>query len=194
MTDHPLARTIFAWAEAEQVVESTSDQYCPTRDVLRARLDGAVIFLNRLHYPEGISDILNALLSEIGGNSFDHNLARWKDIPGVCFAKEFFEASGIFVLADRGQGIRTTLQRVVPSIRTDEEALHVAFLERISGRAPEHRGNGLKFVRQTIMEDGIDLFFQSGTATYSINHAQETWQSAKRGIPGCFAILSYARP
>lgn len=146
---------------------------------------------------EGISEttafLLHAILSEIGGNSFDHNIGQWRDIPGAFFGHATEEKELIVALADRGQGIRTTLQRVRPSMRSDEEALRVAFLERISGRAPERRGNGLKFVRQTIMEDGIDLFFQSGAATYSLEEKRESWGRTEEQIPGCFATLTIRR-
>jgi len=36
----------------------------------------------------------------------------------------------------------------VPELSTDEEAVRTAFTKVVSGRAPESRGNGLKFVRK----------------------------------------------
>jgi len=49
------------------------------------------------------------------------------------------------VLADRGQGVLTTLKRVRRELTNSSEAIRVAFTETISGRYPETRGNGLKF-------------------------------------------------
>lgn len=54
------------------------------------------------------------------------------------------------LLADRGQGIPRSLAAVAPYITDDQVAVETAFRETISGRAPERRGNGLKFVREVI--------------------------------------------
>ena len=51
------------------------------------------------------------------------------------------------VLADRGLGILKTLQQTIPGLSGHKEALHIAFTEIVSGRAPEKRGNNLKYVR-----------------------------------------------
>src|SRR5262249_41776164 len=55
-------------------------------------------------------------------------------------------------IADRGQGIFHSLTKVHPIIKTEQAALKAAFEAIISGRAPEQRGNGLKFVRKTISD------------------------------------------
>ena len=44
--------------------------------------------------------------------------------------------------------------------------MRMAFEERISGRAPEQRGNGLKFVRKGIDGEKQRLFCLSGDAIY----------------------------
>ena len=67
------------------------------------------------------------------------------------------------VLADRGQGILTTLKRVRPELINSSEAMRLAFTETISGRYPETRGNGLKFVR-SIIGNPFSLTFQTGNA------------------------------
>ncbi len=190
---HPLAQHVQAWAEAEQEIEPPSDQYCPTRDIFDARTDSLRITLIHRGYEDQRADLLHSLISEIGGNSFDHNIGQWKDVPGICFSRDVGVADALIILADRGQGIRTTLQRVLPTLTSDAQALHTAFTERVSGRAPERRGNGLKFVRKAILSDGIDLFFQSGSAQYSITRGQEVWGDAERVLPGCFAILHFSR-
>jgi len=65
------------------------------------------------------------------------------------------------VLADRGQGILTTLKRVRPWLVNSNEAIRVAFTEMVSGRYPETRGNGLKFVRSIIIKNPFTLYFQT---------------------------------
>jgi hypothetical protein len=39
---------------------------------------------------------------------------------------------------------------VVPGLTDHQQALAIAFEQIVSGRHPEHRGNGLKFVRSVI--------------------------------------------
>lgn len=87
------------------------------------------------------------------------------------------------------KGIRTTLSRVRPDLTSDDAALKTAFTERISGRAPERRGNGLKFVRRVLLNDGLDLSFCSGTALYQVIAKQETWGASQESVPGCCAIF-----
>ncbi|MFZ2994045.1 MAG: hypothetical protein WA064_02775, partial [Candidatus Moraniibacteriota bacterium] len=47
--------------------------------------------------------------------------------------------------------------------------LTTAFTERISGRAPESRGNGLKFVRENVKNKKMHLTFISGKAKAELN-------------------------
>ncbi|MFH1315007.1 MAG: helix-turn-helix domain-containing protein [Candidatus Uhrbacteria bacterium] len=127
-------------------------------------------FANRLHkFEQKLSDIQNidAILSlitsttgEIGNNSYDHNLGNWPDIQGIFFGYNINMRQ--VVLADRGRGLLTTLRQVRPELKTHEEALYVAFTEMVSGRAPENRGNGLKYVRKIITEKNLNLYYQSG--------------------------------
>ena len=62
------------------------------------------------------------------------------------------------VLADRGLGILETLKQVRPTLKTHIEAVNVAFTEILSGRAPEKRGNGLKFVREVTFTNPLIYF------------------------------------
>jgi hypothetical protein len=78
---------------------------------------------------------------------------------------------------------------VRPELSSDAEALRIAFTERISGRAPEQRGNGLKFVRSVLLQDGIDLWYGSGHAAYSVIQREEHWLETDAPILGCCAIL-----
>lgn len=178
------------WACAATPLNTAKDCECETRDSFEARMGKFRREAVRSGMTEANSYLLHAVLSEIGGNSFDHNLGQWRDVPGTFFAWECHDRTMTVVLADRGQGVRTTLQRVAPDILTDDVALRRAFTERLSGRAPEQRGNGLKFVRTVLLEDGIDLLFQSGSAQYRIARGKEQWSATKESVTGCFAVVS----
>jgi len=97
------------------------------------------------------------------------------------------------VLADRGLGILTTLKRVRPHLENAGEALQVAFTETISGRYPETRGNGLKFVRSIIVKYPFALSFQTGDAYLFLkeNDTAISVQKLEEPIKGCFAIIEF---
>ena len=132
-----------------------------------------------------------AVAGEIGNNSFDHNLGNWPDIPGIFFAYDIHKRS--IVLADRGLGILTTLKRVKPELNNDEKALEVAFTEILSGRAPENRGNGLKFVRKIVAENPISLLFQSGDAELTLTKDSDGLdiKHSTKPFRGCFALITF---
>jgi hypothetical protein len=96
-------------------------------------------------------------------------------------------------LADRGIGVLATLKRVRPNLNTHEAALATAFTEIISGRAPEERGNGLKFVKKVITENPMGLVFQSGD-TEVILHKDDNglhMNSSQNIIRGCLAFITF---
>jgi hypothetical protein len=124
--------------------------------VFQARLEQFQARLSRIT-PLTTVSLVTAIAGEIGNNSFDHNLGNWPDIPGIFFSYSI--RSRKVVLADRGQGILATLKRVRPELTNADEALKVAFTETISGRFPEARGNGLKFVRSIIIGNPFSLYF-----------------------------------
>lgn len=187
----PEIQRAFAWATSHEPSPLSESGYCATRDVLSARIDRLLREFLKHHMPENTAYLLHALVSEIGGNSFDHNLGQWRDVPGALLVESHNAHVSMVILTDRGQGIRATLTKVKPTIASDEEALRTAFLERISSRAPERRGNGLKFVRREVLQDGVDIFFQTGTATYAVVGKQEKWASSATNVVGCFAVLSF---
>lgn len=188
-TNRDIENLVYEWllAKPENMGEF-SEFYCPTRDVFEGRLNRMLAdLLERKAVGDNNVYILSAIAGEIGNNSFDHNLGNWPDVPGIFFAYDF--VSGIkIILADRGQGILKTLKRVRPELKNDQEALRVAFTEKISGRAPESRGNGLKFVRESVESREIYLTFTSGNAQADINEEMEI-QELKEGISGCLAII-----
>jgi hypothetical protein len=95
------------------------------------------------------------------------------------------------VLADYGKGVQRSLSLVLPEIKTDMEAIEIAFTKRISGRSPEQRGNGLKFVSETIQQNNWQLYFQSGLGTCLIDKNGLSFTEDKVNLPGCLAIIKF---
>ncbi|MBI2027593.1 MAG: hypothetical protein HYS98_07325 [Deltaproteobacteria bacterium] len=144
--------------------QSTSlSHVCQNRALFQARLSSLYQMLIK-NYPRDSVLLLNAVVAEIGINCFDHNIGKWEDIPGCWFDYELEQNKIKIVIADRGQGIFSSLKRVVPELKNDQEALEMAFQKRISGRSPEQRGNGLKFVRNIINgnKDRALLYYSGG--------------------------------
>ncbi len=154
------------WAESQTAPELLPDYYCYTQDIFRARLDRMAFELDRDFSTKTLASLIVAVVGEIGNNSFDHNFGNWPDVPGVFFAYDINKH--IIILADRGVGVRTTLLRVKPDLKDDIMALSVAFTERVSGRFPEQRGNGLKFVNNIATKNPIGISLQSGSAVAEI--------------------------
>ena len=68
-------------------------------------------------------------------------------------------------IADREQGIFQSLIKVHPELIDEQTALHAAFETIISGRSPEQRGNGLKFVKHNLSTlPGTGIACKSGAA------------------------------
>ncbi len=183
-----IART---WAESQIAPELSSDHYCHTQDVFRARLERMALELDRDSIVKNLTPLIVAVTGEIGNNSFDHNLGNWPDAPGVFFAYDTNKR--LIVLADRGVGIRATLLRVRPDLKDDVVALSVAFTERLSGRFPEQRGNGLKFVNDVATKNPIAVSLQSGTAVAEIAKQNGALRVnlADRYVRGTLAVITY---
>jgi len=179
------------WAASEAEAEPPSDFYCLDISVFQARLSMLERDLSKAKRLGEIFPLISAITGEIGNNSFDHNLGNWPDTPGIFFAYDVDK--GKVVLADRGRGILATLKRVKPELDNHREALKVAFTEVISGRAPEYRGNGLKFVRDVVIARAISLFFQTGDAQIEIKEQDSDLNVKKSGIflRGCLALIRF---
>jgi len=164
--------------------------YCKTRVIFQARLDSFESKLSHIA-PLTTVSLITAVAGEIGNNSFDHNLGNWPDIPGIFFA--YSMRNRIIALADRGLGVLTTLKRVRPSLTNSEDALKVAFTETLSGRYPESRGNGLKFVRFVITDNPFTLDFQTGDAHLYLKEDERNLNAEKLSeeIKGCFVIIGF---
>ncbi len=187
-----LEKLAFEWMSANpEEAQKESEYYCPTRDIFQARLEKMTRNLLRENIvPEEDVYILSAMAGEIGNNSFDHNLGKWPDVIGIFFGYEILGGKIKSILADRGQGILATLKKVKPELDRESEAIKTAFLEKISGRAPENRGNGLKFVKENIEAKKMHLTFISGNAKMELNDRMEILEIENK-VQGCLAILSF---
>jgi len=185
-----------AWqwiSERAENVDISSENYCKTRDIFQARLEKMTKdLLESGKVDENKVYMASAIAGELGNNSFDHNIGNWRDIPGTFFGYDFYSNDLLIVLADRGQGVWATLKNVRPELKDDREALSTAFTEIISGRSPEARGNGLKFVRQSVKELNFHLDFYSGEAKAELNEKFSVVDSEKK-VSGCLAILRVKR-
>ncbi len=179
------------WVINDPGVEPFSDFYCPDISIFQARLTRLENELGKIKRLNKIFPLISAITGEIGNNSFDHNLGNWPDILGIFFAWDLNK--GKIVLADRGQGILSTLKRVKPKLANHQEALRTAFTEVISGRAPEYRGNGLKFVKDVVTANEISLFFQTGDAQLKIQKDDSDIDIHKSAINfrGCLAVIKF---
>lgn len=179
------------WVKSTESSELDQDLYCQTVDVFQSRLfrmQNELMKRNDLKTP---FSLIVAAAGEMGNNSYDHNLGNWRDIPGIFFGYDLNKKQ--IVLADRGQGILRTLKRVRPELKTDEEALRVAFTEIISGRAPEARGNGLKYVRKIIVSNPLKLLFYTGEAKLSLQQGDHDLNiSHHQPLLGCIAAISFS--
>jgi len=178
-----------SWVTAEHPQELEAAFFAETRDIFQTRLDRMLRdFLGDGIVSETDVYMLAAIAGEIGNNSFDHNVGSWPDTMGIFFGHASENGTPHIVLADRGQGILKTLQRVRSGLETDMEALKIAFTEKLSGRAPENRGNGLKFVKESVKERKMHLSFRSGGAQASLNDGMIIEETAI--IHGCLAVLT----
>jgi len=178
------------WATSISAYEPDQKYYCKTRDVFQARLEHFQSEL--LNGTNNVSpSLISAIAGEIGNNSFDHNLGNWPDILGIYFSYSLTERK--IILVDRGLGILFTLKKVRPNLKSHKEALEVAFTERVSGRAPESRGDGLKFVRNIVTQNPIKLTFQTGNAFLELQQDKQDLEVEikENSIPGCLAVIEY---
>ena len=182
------------WVESKNPQEPEGVFYCQDALVFQARADRLLSELKNLNVSEIDYSLIVSVVLEIGNNSFDHNIGVWPDIRGIFFGYNLKKKQ--IVLADRGVGILSTLKKVLPEISSDKEALEIAFTKSISGRAPENRGNGLKFVREVVTELGenvnLEIFFQSGEAALEMRHKQKGLDifKPKKPFRGCLVSIT----
>lgn len=184
-----LLKTAHTWATSGGTI--SPGFYCPNSDIFKARHIKLQDALLRDESTKNIFSLVSSIAGEIGNNSFDHNLGQWPDVSGIFFGYDIQKR--IVVLADRGLGVQRTLSRVRPELQTDQAALTVAFTETVSGRAPEARGNGLKYVRKIVSENDINLFFQSGDAELRLTGRSRDLHITRSAssIRGCLASITF---
>ncbi|PIU15210.1 hypothetical protein COT20_02005 [bacterium (Candidatus Gribaldobacteria) CG08_land_8_20_14_0_20_39_15] len=165
--------------------------YCQNSGVFQARVTKMGELMVKNKEAKYLFSLLTSIAGEIGNNSYDHNLGQWPDTPGIFFGYDLNKKQ--IVLADRGVGILKTLKRVRPGLTNHQQALRVAFTEIISGRQPEARGNGLKYVRDVIAKNSINLIFQTGDAKLILKGggANLDIRIVKENIHGCLALITY---
>jgi len=177
------------WAISQK--EIPEQYYCQNSGVFQARITKMETLMIDNKDAKNLFSLLTSIAGEIGNNSYDHNLGLWPDVPGIFFAYDLNKKQ--IVLADRGVGILETLKRVKTDLKDHKEALEVAFTEILSGRKPEARGNGLKYVRDVISKNPINLLFQTGDAKLLLtgNSPDLKIENAKEFIRGCIALINY---
>lgn len=184
-----MIKDVFGWATQTRGVPPDSQIHCQTRDVFQARQDKLPKEINAVLKDEQLSFLLSAVVGEIGNNSFDHNFGNWQDVPGIYFHVDANERT--VILADRGNGVFATLKKVRAEIKDDLGALRVAFTEIVSGRSPEQRGNGLKFVKKVAESCKITINFYSGNALCSIESGQTKFALSEKKVRGTIAIIQF---
>ncbi len=183
------------WISKSIAVEPDNQFFCLDGPTFQTKLNHLEIALQKIPELEKDFSFISSIVGEIGNNSFDHNLGSWPDIRGVFFAYDLNKKQ--IVLADRGQGILTTLKRARPTLANDSEALLTAFTEKISGRAPENRGNGLKYVKKVVADIKKDillkLYFQSGDAFIILDDKTTDIkiEQANNSFRGCLALINF---
>jgi excisionase family DNA binding protein len=177
------------WSASSLAPNLPATDYCANQDIFRARLDRLAHLLTENPGDSAAASLVTAIVGEIGNNSFDHNLGNWPDMSGLFLGYDLNRR--VVVLADRGIGITATLLRVRPEIANDSQALTIAMTEYVSGRTPEQRGNGLKFVRMVAMANPIGVALQSGVAIATIE--KDGHKMMRIGLAGQYVRGTLAR-
>ncbi|PIR72728.1 MAG: hypothetical protein COU42_00140 [Candidatus Nealsonbacteria bacterium CG10_big_fil_rev_8_21_14_0_10_36_24] len=177
------------WAVSKK--EFPEQFYCQTSAIFQARITKMESLMIENKDTKDLFSLLVSIAGEIGNNSYDHNIGQWPDIPGIFFGYDLNKKQ--IVLADRGLGILETLKRVRPGLKNHKQALKVAFTEIISGRKPEARGNGLKYVKNVISKNPINLLFQTGDAKLILNGGSPDLkiENSSENFHGCLALISW---
>ena len=186
-----LSSLAIEWATNQSPTSISPNVYCETNDIFSARLQRLSSELQGIAELKDIFPLTVAITGEIGNNSYNHNIGNWPDVQGVFFGYNIKKRE--IVLADRGRGILKTLQRVLPNLKNDQEAVEVAFTKYISARAPEDRGNGLKFVRDVIASYPLKLKFFTGNAAVELGEGSTELniKETDKSFHGCIAIINY---
>lgn len=181
----------FATEWIQNGVEFPQRFYCQTSSIFNARFTKMELLLMQKPGFEKLYSLITLITGEIGDNSFAHNIGKWPDTPGIFFGYDLEKQ--VIVLADRGLGILETLRQVRPQLPSHVAAVEVAFTEFISGRAPEKRGNGLKLVREVVIDQPIDLFYTSGDAEVRMKGPGKIFRVTRgqHTVRGCLVKIEF---
>jgi hypothetical protein len=181
-----------AWVKSSTPPDIPPEYFCERSDRFTSRVArmGTELIKSESVTNEQ-SSLLTLIVGEIGDNSFAHNVGSWPDIPGVFYAYDLTKR--LIVLADRGRGVKTTLQQIYHEPIDDTDSLRIAFTEVVSGRSPEKRGNGLKVVRKIIESSSIGLLFRSGIGRLVISKLTGRMhiEIADENIQGTYAVITF---
>ena len=172
--NYPDIKSILQWYQ-DTSTSTIAEYYCGTRDIFEGRLSKVPLLAQKnLEMSENDSFLMTAVIGEVGNNSYDHNLGHWAYEPGVHYSVWCQNGELVCLIADRGRGIHASLMSAHKNIGNQQEALETAFQKKISGRFPERRGNGLKFVRQVVNgNSNRGMWCRSGDATISFGKLGE---------------------
>lgn len=159
---------------------SNTDFWSPNKDIFDARLQTF-----NLRSQEWL---FGAVIGEVGFNTFDHNFIFPNNVKKGLYCNFEIDEKSV-LLVDFGRGIKNSLMRVLPDIKNDMEALQIAFTEIISGRAPEQRGNGLKFVLNSVVNNSWEMFYKSGTAVCIADSTGYSFCKSDNNHDGCLCFL-----
>lgn len=144
------------WLEKGILSNKLEINFCQSRSEFNGRLFSYEKNLSK-QFSEDCVYLITSSFGEIGNNCFDHNLGHWQDVPGCLFFRE----EKFCLIVDRGQGVQKSLSQVYQLQDGDQSYLSVAFKKVITGRAPEKRGNGLKFSRKNLERCKLNIFCSS---------------------------------
>ncbi len=142
---------VLNWFNHDIETKYILDNLCENRFVFNSRLSSFENVLKK-NTSEQCLYLTLASIGEIGNNCFDHNLGHWQGKSGCLFIRE----AQFCIVADRGRGIKNSLSQVIKV--ENEKYVDYAYTHVVSGRAPERRGNGLKFVRKSVENCKTSIF------------------------------------
>lgn len=120
--------------------------------------------------------------------SFGISRGFWQGEPG-CF---FVRNEKFTLICDRGRGIKQSLSSVYSLKDEDKSFVSIAFQKVITGRAPEKRGNGLKFVRKNILSCGLGLICKSDDEIFHLGKDHDSFSREIEGLTNTnTGVLTY---
>lgn len=155
------------WASDSVPQDTLEEYFCPSADIWQGRFSRLAPALIKNGFSEATAALIASAIGEVGDNCFAHNAPNWIDVRGCWFEYAIKKGKFFCVVADRGRGILASLKAVRPELFSHREALLTALTERVTGRAPERRGNGLKYTTAVLAElSSGDFLLKTGDAYF----------------------------